>query len=282
MVGVSKPDESVTTTVYDNKQRVTSTVERTVSGVVITGFEYVYDDLSNIIEEKVLANSTKLCYTYDNLSRVTARTIKKLSDNSIISTETFSYDAAGNVTSAHDSSYQYDTKTHPFQVKGRGWVNAADLNPNDIVYTQDWNTATVKSVNLLELDEPVEVFNFEVEDCHTYFVGDSCILVHNLGCTQTNTSGVGQKHHPFSRKIVRAANDNPKLKGHVTRNSGTVKALTADGHKGYQAWHRELDDNIVKWIGDNKTASLSDFTNYMNQLYSDSKIVDIFGPVFFG
>ncbi|MBQ8415683.1 MAG: hypothetical protein IJX13_02095 [Clostridia bacterium] len=41
------------------------------------------------------------------------------------------------------------TETHPFQVKGKGWVNASDVAPNDIVYTKDWNTATVKSVNLL-------------------------------------------------------------------------------------------------------------------------------------
>ena len=74
------------------------------------------------------------------------------------------------------------TETHPFQVKGKGWIDACNLNPNDIVYTKDWNTATVKSVNLLEFGEPVEVFNFEVEDCHTYFVGDGCILVHNKGC----------------------------------------------------------------------------------------------------
>jgi YD repeat-containing protein len=66
-------------------QRVTSTVEKTAGGVVITGFEYIYDDLSRIIEEKVLANSTKMCYTYDDLSRVTARTVKKLSDNSMAS-----------------------------------------------------------------------------------------------------------------------------------------------------------------------------------------------------
>ncbi len=59
------------------------------------------------------------------------------------------------------------TETHPFQAKGRGWVNASELTPGDIVYTKDWGTATVNSVNLLELDEPVEVFNFEVEDCHT-------------------------------------------------------------------------------------------------------------------
>ena len=61
-------------------------------------------------------------------------------------------------------------------------MDACDLDPCDIVYTKDWNTATVKSVSLLELDEPVEVFNFEVEDCHTYFVGDGCILVHNASC----------------------------------------------------------------------------------------------------
>ena len=77
------------------------------------------------------------------------------------------------------------TETHPFQVKGKGWVNAGELNPGDIVYTKDWNTATVESVNLIELAEPVEVFNFEVEDCHTYFVGDGYILVHNASCHQS-------------------------------------------------------------------------------------------------
>ena len=56
VVGVTKPDGSVTTTVYDNKQRVTSTVERTAAGAVITGFEYTYDGLLRIVEEKVLVN----------------------------------------------------------------------------------------------------------------------------------------------------------------------------------------------------------------------------------
>ena len=79
------------------------------------------------------------------------------------------------------------TETHPFQVKGIGWVDASELNPNDVVYTKDWNTATVKSVNLLELDEPVEVFNFEVEDCHTYFIGEIGVLVHN-SCQHQSSS----------------------------------------------------------------------------------------------
>ena len=74
------------------------------------------------------------------------------------------------------------TETHPFQVKGKGWIDACELHPGDIVYTKDWNTATVNSVSLLELEEPVDVFNFEVEDCHTYFVSERCILVHNASC----------------------------------------------------------------------------------------------------
>lgn len=79
------------------------------------------------------------------------------------------------------------TETHPFQVKGKGWVDACNLNPEDIVYTKDWNIATVKSVNILQPDEPVEVFNFEVEDAHTYFVGILDLLVHNGSCTNTKT-----------------------------------------------------------------------------------------------
>ena len=58
---------------------------------------------------KVLANSTKMCYTYDDLNRVTSRTIKNLADDSIISTESFSYDAAGNITDAPNSCFEYDT-----------------------------------------------------------------------------------------------------------------------------------------------------------------------------
>ena len=85
------------------------------------------------------------------------------------------------------------TETHPFQVKGKGWVIAADLAPNGAVYTKDWGTATVRSVSLLELDEPVEVFNFEVEDCHTYFVGELGVLAHNGGCTEATRNGI-RKH----------------------------------------------------------------------------------------
>ena len=75
------------------------------------------------------------------------------------------------------------TETHPFQVKDKGWVDAAELGPGDLVYRKNWKTSPVQHVTLVTFDEPVAVYNFEVEDCHTYYIGDGCWLVHNA-CTQ--------------------------------------------------------------------------------------------------
>ena len=49
----------------------------------------------------MLANSTKLCYTYDKFSRVTSR-IEKTSGGTVLHTERFTYDLAGNVTAETD------------------------------------------------------------------------------------------------------------------------------------------------------------------------------------
>ncbi len=58
---------------------------------------------------KILANNTRLCYTYDNLSRVIEKTVKN-NDGSVISTETFDYDAAGNIIGdTSETIFEYDT-----------------------------------------------------------------------------------------------------------------------------------------------------------------------------
>ena len=50
-----------------------------------------------------------MCYTYNNLNRVVTRTIKNLSDDSVVLTEMFVYDSAGNITFSFGNSYAYDT-----------------------------------------------------------------------------------------------------------------------------------------------------------------------------
>ena len=63
---------------------------------------------------------------------------------------------------------------------GRGWVAAGDLNEGDEVYLIDGTTAFVTGAVIERLAEPIRVYNLEVEDIHTYFVGDNSVLVHNM------------------------------------------------------------------------------------------------------
>ena len=71
------------------------------------------------------------------------------------------------------------TKEHPFWVLGVGWIDASDLQVGDLLKLSNGSSSRVIGINITYLDAPVSVYNFEVEDWHTYFVGDDPILVHN-------------------------------------------------------------------------------------------------------
>ncbi|MBE6694577.1 MAG: RHS repeat-associated core domain-containing protein [Ruminococcaceae bacterium] len=95
--------------------------------------------------DKHLDKNTKFCYTYDELSRVTARTVKKLSDNSVVSTETFTYDAAGNITDAPESCFQYDTNNRLIIFNG----NAVTYDPDGNMLSNSSLSCTYDSANRL-------------------------------------------------------------------------------------------------------------------------------------
>jgi hypothetical protein len=65
--------------------------------------------LVRLFSYNALANASKICYTYDVLGRVTTKTVRDLDTNAVISTENYSYDAAGNVVCAPDGCFTYDT-----------------------------------------------------------------------------------------------------------------------------------------------------------------------------
>ena len=88
------------------------------------------------------------------------------------------------------------TTEHPFYVQGKGWVAAKDLQLNDKLELQNGEDAFVDDVRHEKLLETIQVFNFEVEDFHTYYVGAGCVLVHNL-CAQ-NTSNHGHYEIDYS------------------------------------------------------------------------------------
>ena len=71
------------------------------------------------------------------------------------------------------------TPTHPFFVVGEGWILAEKLKTTDLLIAFNGNVERITGIGIENLTEPISTYNFEVEDYHNYFVGDSSVLVHN-------------------------------------------------------------------------------------------------------
>jgi hypothetical protein len=71
------------------------------------------------------------------------------------------------------------TPEHPFWVEGAGWVPAKDLQFGDVLK----GISTIGSCAVVDFvacfSENCQVFNFEVESLHNYFIGREGVLVHN-------------------------------------------------------------------------------------------------------
>ena len=71
------------------------------------------------------------------------------------------------------------TSNHPFYVYKFGWTLAGSLRAGDVLVLSNGELVTVEWVQHEILESPIKVYNFEVEDFHTYFVGENSVLVHN-------------------------------------------------------------------------------------------------------
>ena len=73
------------------------------------------------------------------------------------------------------------TPGHKFYAPEKGWTSAIELRAGDQLQLVNGEYVTVEKVQHELLEEPVKVYNFEVEDFHTYYVGtDVQVLVHNM------------------------------------------------------------------------------------------------------
>ena len=73
------------------------------------------------------------------------------------------------------------TVDHPFYVKNQGFIKAGELIVGDELLDVNGNVLLVENFDVELTEKPVTVYNFQVEDFHTYYVGENNILVHNAG-----------------------------------------------------------------------------------------------------
>lgn len=56
---------------------------------------------------------------------------------------------------------------------------ASHLKNGDKVLLSNGNYGIIQTVNVERLEIPENTYNFEVEDFHTYYVGENSVCVHN-------------------------------------------------------------------------------------------------------
>jgi len=78
------------------------------------------------------------------------------------------------------------TTDHPFYAKNTGFVNAGDLRVGDKLLDNNCDVLIIESAEREVTETPVKVYNFQVEDWHTYHAGENGVLVHNAGYQPQN------------------------------------------------------------------------------------------------
>jgi phage-related protein len=62
------------------------------------------------------------------------------------------------------------------------------LEPGDRILNSKGELKALLATSVETLQQPEKIYNFTVEDYHTYYVGTNSVLVHNIGCSKFVTS----------------------------------------------------------------------------------------------
>ena len=139
------------------------------------------------------------------------------------------------------------TPTHPFYVDGFGWTLAGNLRAGDVLVLSNGRHVVVEWVQHEILEAPIHVYNFEVEDFHTYFVGECGVLVHN-SCRNP----YGKKGGPAHQQKTQDIKNNISAKDKSLNHSFDTEKMydTTGGHK-----NRRFAD-VVELDGDGQIVAI--------------------------
>lgn len=147
------------------------------------------------------------------------------------------------------------TPAHPFYSPVKGWTDAVHLRAGDILVLVNGEYVVVEKVQHEILEAPVTVYNFQVEDCHTYYVSEVGVLVHNA-CKPTSQNQMqrqverGQAPNSVDRIDPAHTPGIGSSQPHVHFTDGT--ALNQDGtiHDAFNGVPK-MTKKVVDWLTQN-------------------------------
>ena len=148
------------------------------------------------------------------------------------------------------------TADHPYFVVGRGFVNAGQLCIGSPLQNADGKILEVEQIykEYLEEDEEVTVYNFQVEDWHTYHVGEMEVLVHNTNCGKWNKGSFDSQEDSLNK--------------HYNKHGDEV------GAKDMQQYLRKAE-SFAQNLRGAKKARISGHTQGVTRYYKNGKYIDL-------
>ena len=130
------------------------------------------------------------------------------------------------------------TSDHPFFIGGR-WLKVHELQAGDITALYSGEALAIADIKIVA--QPATVYNFEVEDFHTYYVSEQNVLVHNSGpCPLANRV----KLQKGTKEQIKDAAPKTKDGRYIDPNTGKPieKGQEVFGHRKGKEWHRYKKD----------------------------------------
>jgi len=78
------------------------------------------------------------------------------------------------------------TANHPVYHKYRAWIPVSEIRVTDGL--ENYNFGNLMVARLYHPEEKARVYNLEVDEFHTYYVGELGVWVHNDGCNRGNNA----------------------------------------------------------------------------------------------
>ena len=130
------------------------------------------------------------------------------------------------------------TYNHPFySSEYQGWIPAGKLKKGDGIVNDNGDVVIVQSIETKYYSQPIIVYNFTVENTHTYFVGTQKLLVHN-SCQNLTKEEINSARSKAGRTAKKQAlND---LKG--LRDPQTGKIRATDLREWAAKWGLDMTD----------------------------------------
>lgn len=152
------------------------------------------------------------------------------------------------------------TREHPFYSPVKGWTAACELGAGDMLVLVNGEYVVVEKVQHELLENPVKVYNFEVEDFHTYYVGGTGVLVHNLCDPKLSDFSTGRStpNNLYEKLSMESAKSNP-LGGDVIMKNLSDPRLPSGAVKMQQVFNTSKGKIVIHYIMDTTKNLFFDF-----------------------